>query len=251
MKKLTFLCCLALPASAGLLYNNTNLTDAVTGIGPITTCGPSGCTPGIGITFDDVLVPLARDPGGLPLNIQEVAVGIGGIPGDDVTFALWSFPLLADGSPTVPPQQIATAEVLIGPSGFQNITFGDNSSTLLTVQPNLTANPGYGLFYLGLSASTVADWSWANGPDFNLPTAYFYNAPTNQIFLDTSPPGFPSNLSYAIEIHGTPVPESPSMVTLLALCSVLLVRRGASTLHTRLGRASCGFRGRFRPIAGR
>ena len=78
MKKMAFLICwLAVPAAADLLYDNTNLTLAVSGIGPLTQCGPGGCIQGIGVQFDDVLVPLARDPSGAPLAIQEVTVGVG------------------------------------------------------------------------------------------------------------------------------------------------------------------------------
>jgi hypothetical protein len=223
MKKMTFLICwLALPAAADL-YNNTNLTDASTGIGPLYSCGPGGCIQGVGIPFDDVLVPLTRDPGGAPLDIREVTVGISGIPGDQVSFALWTFPVLPDGSPTLPAQQIATASVMIGLTSFQDVTFGNGSSTLFKVQPNLTADPGYGLFYVGLSASTAADWSWANGPDFNLPTAYFYNGLANQIFLNTSPPGFPSNVSYDMRIEGA-VPEVLSLTLLATLLLIFLWR---------------------------
>ncbi len=225
MKQVAFLfCCLAVPAAADLLYDNTNLTQAVSGIGPLTQCGPGGCMQGISIYFDDVLVPLARDPTGAPLAIQQVTVGVGGPPGLN-SFGLWTIPVLPNGSPALPPQQVAVANVMIGPSGTQNLTFGNGAATIFTVQPDFTADPGYGLFYIGLNSSTVgAGWLWANGPDFNLPTAYFYNGPANQLFLNTSPPGFPSNLSFAVQIQGVVVPELSSVALLATLLPILVCR---------------------------
>jgi hypothetical protein len=193
------------------LYSNTTLTNAITGIGPV---GSS-----LGIVIDDVLVPVARDPAGLPLDLTQITVGVGGAPtappGGAITFSLWTFPVLPDGSPGLPQQSIGTQDQTFVTGPFQNLAFGDGTSTLATVQPNLTAVPGYGLFYIGLSASATAGWSWANGPDFNLPTAYFYNGSTNTIYLDTPAPGFPSNESFYLQIEGTPVPE-PSLWPILA-----------------------------------
>lgn len=217
-------CWLAMPAMADLLYDNTNLTHASSGIGPISQCTPAGCVQGLGVVLDDVLVPMARDPLDLPLEIQQVTVGISGSPGQSTDFTLWTAPVRADGSPNLPLQQVGTTAVTIGPSAFQNVTFGSGSSALFTVQPNFSTEPGFGLFYIGLSSSKTADWSWANGPDFNLPTAYFFDSFAGRIFLDTSSPGFPPNLSFAVEIEGNVVPE-PSAVALLGTVITLLCWR--------------------------
>ena len=93
------------------------------------------------------------------------------------------------------------------------------------MQPNLAANPGYGLFYVGLTSNVTADWQWASGPDFNLPTAYFYSSFGNQVFLGTSNSSI--NLSFALQIQGNPAPE-PSTALLGALIPILCWCRRAT-----------------------
>jgi hypothetical protein len=215
------MCSLALPAAADVLYDNTVLTNAVTGIGPITTCGPSGCTQSVGISIDDVLIPVARDPGGLPVSLTQVTVGVSGDPGTTPTFSLWDFPVLPDGSPGLPQQLIATKDLTFTNGDVQNLAFGDGSSPIATLQPNTGAVPGYGLLYLGLSASITADWAWANGPDFNLPTAWFYNGFSTTIYLDTSPPNFPPNFSYDLRVEGETLPEPSLLLPLAGLLAVI------------------------------
>ena len=106
MKLLAILTCgFVLPASASLLYNNTIRSGPASGIGPISQCGPGGCVQGLGISLDDALVPIARNPLGLALNIQQVIVGISGTPNQAVTFTLWPSPA-PGGSPAIPPQQL-------------------------------------------------------------------------------------------------------------------------------------------------
>lgn len=100
----------------------------------------------------------------------------------------------------------------------QLVTFGSGGATLFKVNPNFTAQPGFGLFYIGLTASggntQAFDWNWANGPDANLPTSYTYVIGTGQLSLNNSPPGFPPNWSYYTEITRTTVPE-PSTLAML------------------------------------
>jgi len=71
---------------------------------------------------------------------------------------------------------------------------------------------------------------WADGPDFNLPTAYLDNLRVHEIFLNTSPgPPFPPNVSFYMKIEGAAVPEPASLFLLgtamFALGVVALGRR--------------------------
>lgn len=192
-------------ASAGTLYNNTILSGAASGF-----C--AGC-----ISVDDVLVPSARDPLALPLAITRITVGTLGT--GSVVLSVYSFPVAPDGTPAPSPTLIDSITVdLTGQ--IQPVTFGNGSTTLLTVQPNFTAQPGFGLLYVGFQAN--ADWVWANGPDANLPTAYLYHQDTGAIFLNTSPgPPFPPNVSYYLALDGTPAPEPASGAVLGAAILVL------------------------------
>jgi hypothetical protein len=149
--------------SASVLYNNTILSGAATGF-----C--NNC-----ILVDDVLVPLARDPADLPLAVTSATVGILG--NGSGTLSLYSFPVASDGSPVPTPTLIDTISASFT-GAIQTETFGNVSNTLVTVEPNFTAQPGFGLLYIGFQAN--ADWLWANGPDANLPTSYLYN--TSGIF---------------------------------------------------------------------
>lgn len=161
--------------SAGVLYNNTILSGAASGF-----C--NNC-----ILVDDVLVPSARDPADLPLAITSATVGILGIGSG--TLSLYSFPVASDGSPVPTPTLIGTIFASFT-GAVQTETFGNGSNTLATVEPNFTAQPGFGLLYIGFQAD--ADWLWANGPDANLPTSYLYNG--SGIFLDVSMPPLSAQL---------------------------------------------------------
>jgi PEP-CTERM motif len=194
----------------GVLYNNTQDTHASTGLGGSQQV----------ILIDDVLIPLERDPLGLPLAITQINVLVVGSPGSSANFSMWDFPVEASGqnaSPGLPDSLIAsTSHTFTNP--FEQVSFGNGTTTLFTVTPNFTAVPGYGLIYLGLMgpSSPTTDWEWANGPDFNLPTAYLYNVTAGQIFLNTSPPGFPPNLSYDMSVVGQAVPEPSSLLLFAA-----------------------------------
>jgi hypothetical protein len=220
---------LGLPGAADVLYDNTVLAGAITSIGPGQTCSPQGCVQSDHIDFDDVLVPVTRNPASLALAIAEVTVVITGEPFGSTPVSLWDFPVLANGSPGLPPDPIATTNVTFGASGIQQVAFGDGVSTLFTVQPNFTAIPGYDLFYLGLEGSSQmpgAAWAWANGPDFNLPTAYNYDVLSNTIFLNSSSPGFPPNFSYSLQVEGKPtvIPEPRAWIlvaTIIAGCGMI------------------------------
>jgi hypothetical protein len=190
-----------------LLYNNTIDTNASTGLVASQAV----------IVFDDVLVPLARDPLGLPLAITSATVEVSGAIGDTTSFSLWTAPLLSTGVPFGAPILIATQPFTFT-SNFQQLTFDNGSSTLFTVNPNASAQPGYLLFYVGLSAAPgpAVDWSWADGPDANLPTAHTYNSAVSTYFLDTGSPPFPAHVSYSLSLEGNVVPE-PSSFSLVLL----------------------------------
>jgi hypothetical protein len=212
------------PVSADLLlYNNTILTSTITSIGPGQSCGPV-CVPAPHIEFDDVLVPVTLYPAGDALDITQVSVTVDAFPPSGGSLLdLWSFPSLTGGSPTLPPTLVASFTTHA--SGAQTVVFGNGVTPLFTVQPNLTAVPGYGLFYLGLESSTPGDsWEWANGPSYNLPTAYDFDVLSNQIFLNTSPgTPFPPNVSYSLEVQGEFVPPVPEPGSLLLLVTAVVL----------------------------
>ena len=75
--------------SAAVLYNNTIPSGAAAGF-----C--DGC-----ILVDDVLVPIARDPAGLPLTITSATLGVLGFGSQ--TLSLYSFrsPMMAARLPSL------------------------------------------------------------------------------------------------------------------------------------------------------
>ena len=218
---------------AALLYNNTTDTHASTGLVASQAL----------IVFDDVLVPSARDPLGLPLAITNATVEVSGAIGDTTSFSLWTAPLQSTGIPFGAPILVATQPFTFT-SSFQQLTFGNGSAVLFTVNPNATAQPGSLLFYVGLSAAPgpAVDWSWADGPDANLPTAYTYNFTVNTYFLNTSSPPFPAHVSYSLSLEGNVVPE-PSTFCLVLLGVV------AACSRARFCFRSIGVRVRRTPAA--
>ena len=218
-------------ASSGTIYSNIILS------GPVTGLTGSDRT----IQIDDVLVPSSRDPFHLPLAINSITVDLSAVPGQSGRFSIYSFAVKSDGTPAPNPVLLDTMLVTFT-SPIQLVTFGSGSGTLFTVNPDFTAQPGFGLFYIGLEASSIpaAGWLWANGPDANLPTAYLDNITAGQIFLNTSPgPPFPPNVSFYMQIDGAPVPEPASIMlfgTAIFVLSVLrycLPARSGSETRTR------------------
>jgi hypothetical protein len=202
------------------IYNNTILSGAGTGL--------TGSERSIQI--DDVLVPSSRNPSNLPLAINSITLELMATPGASGQFSLYLFPVKSDGAPDPNFTLIDTKSVTFT-SSVQLVTFGNGPGTLFTVDPNFAVQPGFGLFYIGLAASSIpaADWMWANGPDANLPTAYLDNLTAGQIFLNTSPgPPFPPNYSFYMAVDGSPVPEP---ATLLLMASGLVALMRVSHLH--------------------
>ena len=214
---------LPMTAFGSTIYDNTILSGAATGLtGSQRT-----------IQIDDVLVPSSRDPLNLPLAINSITVDLQAGPGQSGMFSLYVFPVQSDGTPAPNPVLIDTASVTFT-SPFQLVTFGTGSGPLFTVDPDFSAQPGFGLIYIGLEASAIpaANWLWANGPDANLPTAYLDNVTAGQIFLNTSPgPPFPPNVSFYVKVDGAPVPEPASILLLATAMFVLgvLLYRGPKT----------------------
>jgi hypothetical protein len=213
---------LPMTALGSTIYDNTMLSGAATGLtGSQRT-----------IQIDDILVPSSRDPLNLPLAINSITVDLQAAPGQNGVFSLYVFPVQSDGTPAPNPVLIDTAFVTFT-SPFQLVTFGNGSGPLFTVDPDFSAQPGFGLFYIGLEASAIpaANWLWANGPDANLPTAYLDNVTAGQIFLNTSPgPPFPPNVSFYVKVD---VPEPPSILllaTAMFVLGVLLCRGPKPTL---------------------
>jgi hypothetical protein len=211
----------------GVLYNNTQDTHTVSGLG--------GSSPII--LIDDVLIPSQRDPFNLPLAITQINVLVAGLPGSSANFSMWDFPVQGSGqnvSPGLPDSLIGSTPHTFT-NAFEQVSFGNGTTTLFTVTPNFTAVPGYGLIYLGLMGplSPATDWRWANGPDFNLPTAYLYNIGAGEIFLNTSSPPFPPNVSYGMSVQGQAVPEPASLFLcatgLLGLISYTRTRKRVSS----------------------
>src|SRR6266852_3730151 len=226
---------LLLPTTAlsGTIYNNTVLS------GPATGLTRSDRT----IQIEDVLVPSSRDSSHLPLAITSITLNLSAAPGQSGRFSIYLFPVKSDGTPAPNPVLLDTALVTFT-SPFQLVTFGNASMTLVTVAPDFTVQPGFGLFYIGLEASSIpaADWLWANGPDANVPTAYLDNISAGQIFLNTSPgPPFPPNVSFYMKIDGTPVPEPASIVligTAMFVLSILRYRLPGAYLSVTMRKVS-------------
>jgi hypothetical protein len=208
-----------LPATTAFcdtIYENTILSGAASGLtGSDRT-----------IQIDDVLIPSSRNPFNLPIAINSITVGLLATPGDSGQFSIYLFPVKSDGTPDPNFVLIDTLSVTFS-SPFQLVTFDGGSRALFTVNANFAAQPGFGLFYIGLAAGSIpaADWVWANGPDTNLPTAYLDNLTAGQIFLNTSPPPFPP-FSFYLKIDGAAVPEPSSLFLLgagmLVLAGILL-----------------------------
>lgn len=202
-------------ALSNTIYDNTTLTGAGTSISSNEI-----------IILDDVLVPSSRDPSHVPISIKSITVDVGGAVGQSGQFSIYLFPVNSNGVPDGAPVLINTTfATFTSPS--QLVTFGSGASTLFTVNPNFTAKPGFGLFYLGLVSSSIgAGWQWANGPDMNLPTAYSYQISSgNFVLLTSGGPPFPPNFSTYISIAGAPVPE-PSTVFLFGTGTAFLVAWG-------------------------
>jgi hypothetical protein len=158
-------------------YNNTILTGATTSIG----------VPPEHILFDDVLVPTLRDPLDAPLAIAQVTVLVSAFPGASGEFSLWNFPVQADGSPGLPPALIDTTTVTFT-NAFQQITFGNGSSTLFTVTPNFTAEPG----------SDCCTWAWRARRRFRVPGG------CGQMDLTSIYPRLTTTMSRAIPFFSIP-----------------------------------------------
>ena len=218
----------ATTAFGDTIYNNTIPSGAASGLtGSQRT-----------ILIDDVLVPSSRNPSNFALAINSITVELSAAPGDSGQFSLYLFPVKSDGTPAPNFALIDTTSVVFT-SSLQLVTFGTGAGTLFTVDPNFTAQPGFGLFYVGLSASSIpaADWVWANGPDANLPAAYLDNLTADQIFLNTSPGSpFPSNVSYYMAIDGSPVPEPSSVALMLGGIGLLLGMIRKRMAHRRVER---------------
>jgi hypothetical protein len=206
-------------ARAAALYNNTSLTGAVVGI------NPQGL-------FDEVLIPSSIDPSGAAIAITQVTVGVNFSPGTG-NFKLWAAGANNDTSPAGTPFLISSQTVTS--AGFFSglVTFGDGVTPMAVVTGNSAAVPGFVLLYLGLTSDNVLaeSWQWANGPSTNLPTAYFRSAPVPSpgiylLFPDPGP-GFPSDISFSLNVQGNPVPEPPALfVTGLAgVCAIWPIRR--------------------------
>ena len=185
---------------------------------------------------------LASGPLVLPRE-ATITLDLSAAPGQSGRFSIYLFPVKSDGTPAPNPVLLDTALVTFT-SPFQLVTFGNASMTLVTVAPDLTVQPGFGLFYIGLEASSIpaADWLWANGPDANVPTAYLDNITAGQIFLNTSPgPPFPPNVSFYMKIDGTPVPGPASIVlfaTAMFVLSILRYRLPGAYLSVTMGKVS-------------
>jgi hypothetical protein len=190
-------------ALGATIYDNTVLSGAASGLtGSDRT-----------IQVDDVLVPTSRDPSHLPIAIDSITLGLQAMPGDSGVFSIYLYSVQSDGAPAPHPMLIDTLAVTF-PTFYQRVTFQSDSGPLLTVDPDFTTQPGFGLFYIGLEAGAIlaANWAWADGPDTNLPTAYLDNITASHIFLNTSPgPFFPPSFSFYMEIEGAPIPE-PSQI---------------------------------------
>ena len=134
---------------SGTIYSNTILS------GPVTGLTGSDRT----IQIDDVLVPSTRDPSHPPLAINSITVDLSAVPGQSGRFSIYSFAVKSDGTPAPNPVLLDTMFVTFT-SPFQLVTFGSGSGTLFTVNPDFTAQPGFGLFYINLEASSIPAAGW-------------------------------------------------------------------------------------------
>jgi hypothetical protein len=216
-----FQCCPC--TQAGVIYSNTSLT------GPATAVLSTGL-------FDDVLIPSSLDQADGAIAITQVTVGVNFSAGP-ADFSLWATGANNDSSPAGTPFLLAS-QTVVSPG---LVTFGNGVTPMAVVKVNSTAVPGFELLYLGLTSNNAVgeSWQWASGPNSHLPTAYFRSDPvgspgTTTYFPVTAGPGFPSDISYYVNVQGfavpdqgnaVPEPSSLSFVGIGGVCGVWLTRR--------------------------
>jgi len=222
---------LSASSRAAVLYSNLSPEPSL--IGDQSINGPNGAI------FDDVLIDnFINNTSNLPqIEVGSVTVGILRQPGAGATtitgywgttttpvnptqFPILNNPQTSFGSVSIPAFAGATEAV-----EYFTIT----PASPFTVQLNLTDQPTFSEFAIGLSFSNTQANAWAvalpDTPDTNLDGAWDSNlvANTNAAYaLEFN--GNPIYTTFALEVNGTIVPE-PGSVALVALAGVAIATR--------------------------
>lgn len=205
----------AVGAQAVVLYSNTTQTGFRFG-------GTSG-----NITFDDVLVPVARNSTGGPMKITSVSVGLRRITGAQAVTAdlYWAGINSTPRIESVRHVTTFTRGALVGSSVTEVLTVS-NAGGLFYVDPNNSLVTGYSAFAIGLklTGDTASNgWRMTSGPDANIDAFWDYTNPTTQTFSYFG--GTPAATFY-INVEGEPVPEPGTIAAIgLGLVGIIARRR--------------------------
>lgn len=213
-------CFTCITASAGILYNNSNPAAGFTPLSPEF------------VYLTEVLVPVSRNPtNASTLNVTRVTVQMSlNLPLTEAV-TLFYAPAGNDayGTPTPsladilsPPYHVASTTIT-GITSNSSIVFGDGVSTLFSAAVNTTSDPGYDLFWVGLSGSGTPEamefenWLGGNGPDANRHDAFLYD--------EFSSIKSPLSGSFNVLVEGTIVPEPGSLALMASGLFITIVCR--------------------------